>query len=234
MSNYIIAEQDTILKKSTKQSSELTADQRHEVFAGKRYQVTTYGQEEVNHLKVSLGHGAGDWFIYIPHWNISWLDNKEQVKEPYNEDAREGYINLPYGGRDVDWNNPEAAVSKYFKVKEVTLGDSRRIPEDPAIMENILQLAQELDKIREAWGSPLLINSWYRPPLVNRSIGGASNSQHLYGLAADIRPANGRGVEFENWLDSVAWSNRALGYGQRANKNFTHLDLRQERIRWNY
>ncbi|WP_353743953.1 D-Ala-D-Ala carboxypeptidase family metallohydrolase [Microcystis sp. LSC13-02] len=29
----------------------------------------------------------------------------------------------------------------------------------------------ELDKIREEWGSPILITSWYRPQAVNRAVG---------------------------------------------------------------
>ena len=42
-----------------------------------------------------------------------------------------------------------------------------------------------MEKIRERYGpfSPL---SGYRDPLHNKSVGGASNSQHLYGNAADI------------------------------------------------
>ena len=35
---------------------------------------------------------------------------------------------------------------------------------------------------------PILINSGYRCEAVNRLVGGVSNSQHLIGQAADIRP----------------------------------------------
>ena len=86
--------------------------------------------------------------------------------------------------------------------------------------------------MREAWGSPLLVNSWYRPPDINRAVGGASNSQHLYGKAADIRPAQGNIYDFQKWLDNVAWKDKAVGYG--AKKGFVHVDLRPGRIRWNY
>lgn len=137
---------------------------------------------------------------------------------------------LPQG--EIVWNDFNAKVSKYFTVREVTNGDRRRIPQNSDIKQNILTLAQELDRVREAWGSPLLVNSWYRPPAVNRAVGGASNSQHLYGKAADIRPAQGNIYDFQKWLDNVAWKDKALGYG--AKKGFVHVDLRPGRIRWNY
>jgi hypothetical protein len=43
-----------------------------------------------------------------------------------------------------------------------------------------------LDKVREMWGKPIGANSGYRSPELNRAVGGARNSQHLRGEAADI------------------------------------------------
>lgn len=134
----------------------------------------------------------------------------------------------------LDWYDMSSKVSKYFTVGEVTNNETRRIPRSADVCNNILTLAKELDKIREAWGSPIIVTSWYRPYSVNKSVGGSRYSQHLTGRAVDIYPANGKGLEFEKWLDNVAWKDKALGYGQKAGRNFTHLDLRQGRIRWNY
>jgi putative chitinase len=70
--------------------------------------------------------------------------------------------------------------------------------------------------------------------MVNEEVGGAENSQHLTGRAADIYTVEGNPLEFEQILDQQLWKNRALGYGVESNKGFTHVDLRQGRIRWYY
>jgi hypothetical protein len=140
----------------------------------------------------------------------------------------------------INWLDPKSQVSEHFTVGEVTQGDDRRIPLVGSEEEiNIITLAQELDKVREAWGSPIGVTSWYRPYEVNLAVGGVSNSRHIYGSAADIYTMDGRDQEFETWLDNV-WGG-ALGYGAASGKGFTHLDLREGgfkegsyQLRWNY
>jgi hypothetical protein len=44
-----------------------------------------------------------------------------------------------------------------------------------------------LQPIRSALGVPLVITSGYRPPWLNKIIGGAKDSRHLYGCAADFK-----------------------------------------------
>lgn len=139
----------------------------------------------------------------------------------------------------IDWKNPSVKISDFFSVGEVTKGDLRRIPVSAEIEQNILELAIELDKVREEWGSGIVVTSWYRPIAVNRAVGGASNSQHIFGRAADIKPVNGDLLRFQGWLDQ-GWFG-GLGYG--AKKGFVHLDMRNEKgwrskgqkgPRWNY
>lgn len=43
-----------------------------------------------------------------------------------------------------------------------------------------------LDPLRRAWGKPILVNSGYRCPALNKTVGGVASSQHLRGEAADI------------------------------------------------
>lgn len=134
----------------------------------------------------------------------------------------------------IDWTDWDCKVSEYFTVGEVTHRETRRIPKTDTVKANVVKLAKELDKVRQAWGSPIGVTSWYRPPSVNKEVGGATNSQHLNGSAADIYPFlyyGGDMTDFQYWLDKY-WGDKALGYG--AKKGFVHVDLRRGKIRWNY
>ena len=134
----------------------------------------------------------------------------------------------------IDWNSPNAKVSQFFTVQEVTQGDRRRIPQRGSVVEaNVIKLATQLDIIRVKWGKPIGVTSWYRPPLVNAEVGGVTNSQHILGTAVDVYDYSGDDIRFENFLD-LAWGDQALGYGVASGRGFTHLDLRTGRIRWNY
>ena len=53
--------------------------------------------------------------------------------------------------------------------------------------EKLRKLAEEiLQPIRDAWRSPIVVNSGFRSEAVNKAVGGAKNSQHRLGEAADI------------------------------------------------
>lgn len=55
------------------------------------------------------------------------------------------------------------------------------------IVDNIRYLHDKLLlPLRQAIGAPITINSGYRCRALNMAVGGASNSLHLWGLAADI------------------------------------------------
>ena len=79
---------------------------------------------------------------------------------------------------------------KYFTFLELikTQQDSRNLPTTLDQVENLLLLAQLLEQIREDYGLPIIVNSAFRDPIVNSKVGGAPNSYHLHGRAADIRP----------------------------------------------
>lgn len=57
----------------------------------------------------------------------------------------------------------------------------------PHIVEELRALCKVvLDPLRSELG-PILVTSGYRPPLLNKAIGGSRNSQHILGQAADIK-----------------------------------------------
>lgn len=58
---------------------------------------------------------------------------------------------------------------------------------DWGVRDNIIALVREvLQPLRDAWGKPLVINSGYRCPKLNKAVGGVAESQHVKGEAADV------------------------------------------------
>ena len=51
-----------------------------------------------------------------------------------------------------------------------------------------------LDPIRAAWGSPITVSSGYRCPELNKKVGGANTSGHLYGFCVDLQVKGGSDV----------------------------------------
>lgn len=81
---------------------------------------------------------------------------------------------------------------KYFTLKELTRSETARClgidnTPPPGAVQALHELEDNvLDPLREAWGGPIHVNSGYRCPELNKAVGGAPNSQHQRGEAADI------------------------------------------------
>ena len=81
---------------------------------------------------------------------------------------------------------------KYFTIRELTKSNTavrKGINNTPnsTIINSLTELINNvLDPLREKWGAPIKVSSGYRCPALNRAIGGATNSQHMKGEAADI------------------------------------------------
>lgn len=93
---------------------------------------------------------------------------------------------------------------KYFSLAEMCRSDKARqyginnTPNQEQVDNLILLINNVLDPLREAYGKPINVSSGFRSVALNAKVGGVSNSQHLYGQAADIvvyvKNANGENV----------------------------------------
>lgn len=89
---------------------------------------------------------------------------------------------------------------KYFTLSEFlnsATAKRLRIDNTPSfeVVDNLNKLADYLDVIREKVGKPILISSGFRCPVLNKAVGGVSNSQHQKGLAADLICADMESLE---------------------------------------
>ena len=87
-------------------------------------------------------------------------------------------------------------MNSYFTIPELCCSGSYKklveIPKEGSTeYNNLLNLIFNLlNPIREKLGKPIRVTSGYRPPALNKAVGGAANSNHLYGCAADIHTGN--------------------------------------------
>lgn len=71
-------------------------------------------------------------------------------------------------------------------------GIAEQFTPPPEVINNLRALCKNiLQPLRDSVGGPIKISSGYRTPRLNRAIGGARNSQHMVGEAADIQGLNG-------------------------------------------
>ena len=113
-------------------------------------------------------------------------------------------------------------ITKHFSVWEFEhssyaqqRGISNKIPE--SMKANVRHLCTTiLEPLRAYAKEPVIITSGYRCPAVNNSseVGGAPNSQHMYGQAADIRCRDGDKKKLWAWyiwiiencrFDQIIW-----------------------------
>lgn len=115
-------------------------------------------------------------------------------------------------------------MSRYFNDEEFTCHCCGALP-SPGVDRRLVEI---LDCIRCKIGKPLNILSGYRCYANNAKVGGALNSQHLYGKAADVYSD---GVSLDQ-IASLADSFGASGIGIYRSQGFVHIDTRGYEARW--
>jgi putative chitinase len=208
------AVQDTWLKKSTDPAADLPEEQKVLVPAGHQLPVVATRELQGDvHEVVELGHGAGQWHIFPPHYRR--LQGKAPAAAP------DPALALHPG--EIDWRNFAALVTPNLTVGEVLQFDQRRRPSaQSSVIPRILVTADEFQAVRNAWGRPLGVTSFFRPEPINREVGGVPNSFHVQGLAMDIYPVGLPLQALYQWL-IVRWTG---GFGDGRDRGFIHLDRR--------
>lgn len=97
-------------------------------------------------------------------------------------------------------------------------------------------LAPGLQKVRDLLGSPIVITSAYRSPIVNAAIGGSRTSQHMVGLAADFtapqfgtpldicRAIVKSGIDFDQLIFEGSWTHISFNAKPRKSVLTAHFD----------
>lgn len=118
-------------------------------------------------------------------------------------------------------------LSEHFTLEELTISEtaSRRnlnnTPDNIALY-NLRRLALFLEDVRTLLDKPIKINSAYRAPKVNASVGGSKTSQHCGGCAADIRVT---GMTPDEVVSAIIKSDLQYDQVIREFDSWTHISI---------
>lgn len=120
---------------------------------------------------------------------------------------------------------------KYFSIEELTRSsvatkrNISNIPNDTQRKNLVTLVNKVLDKAREKFGKPIRVTSGFRSQELNRAIGGADNSQHTKGEAADISCEDNAELFYilrtQGNFDQLIWE-----YGDAIQPQWIHVSYR--------
>ena len=96
---------------------------------------------------------------------------------------------------EMEMRNEEMRLSEHMTLAELckTKTGIENVPNEEQV-NNLRRLCKWLEQLRRRWNNlygdgddPIVINSGFRSPAVNKAVGGWAQSNHLTGCAVDIR-----------------------------------------------
>lgn len=123
-----------------------------------------------------------------------------------------------------------AKITTNFSLEEFNSKCGREIPNN--VLPNIIQLAKNLQVLRDAVGKSISITSGYRSPQHNKKIGGAKNSQHVTGMASDIKVTGMTPKEVALVIEGLIESGKMKQGGIGIYPSWVHYDIRGTKARW--
>jgi uncharacterized protein YcbK (DUF882 family) len=123
-----------------------------------------------------------------------------------------------------------AKITTNFSLEEFNCKDGSEMPND--VMINIIKLAKNLQVLRDAVGKTITITSGYRSPKYNLKIGGAKDSQHIKGTAADIKVKGMTPKEVAKVIEGLIANGKMTQGGIGIYSSWVHYDCRKIKARW--
>jgi len=100
------------------------------------------------------------------------------------------------------------------------------------VLENITVLCENLQVLREKIDKPITVTSGYRSPSHNKKIGGAKNSFHVRGMAADIKAEGFTPKELIDVIEELIEEGLMVPGGIGEYSSWVHYDIRGYNAKW--
>jgi uncharacterized protein YcbK (DUF882 family) len=125
--------------------------------------------------------------------------------------------------------NSKMKLSEHFSLVEFTKSNHPEVYNIPShvAIENMKRICGWLEVLRDRYNakysenSPIIINSGYRSPQLNKKVGGVSTSNHLTGCAVDIRCY---GIE-----QAIRYATILMDYADESKQEFDELYIEKNK-----
>lgn len=145
------------------------------------------------------------------------------IRNSHKEPNESGWTGNAGELQRSDWiYDHDAQITANFNAKEFLSKDGRN-----NYFRVSTKLVENIQALRNHFGRQVRVNSGYRSPEQNQNVGGVRNSYHMLGMAADISVGDVPPVVVQNY--AIA-SGMFGGVGRY--KNFTHVDVRKDKVEW--
>lgn len=122
-----------------------------------------------------------------------------------------------------------------FWLSEFSCHDKANTQVPSKYLNNVKELANNLQILRDYLGEPIHINSGYRTPEYNASLdGSATKSQHLLAKAADIIVTSKSPKQLHAIIEKLIKEGKMKEGGLGLYKTFVHTDVRGTKSRWDF
>jgi zinc D-Ala-D-Ala carboxypeptidase len=122
-------------------------------------------------------------------------------------------------------------ISKHITYLEATHSDTAKakgidnIPNEVQLAAMRLVAEKCFEPLREWYGKPIRINSFFRSVELNKAVKGSKTSDHLKGMAIDLDAgSNAENLKLFNWLkDNVEFTQLIHEYGDKSGPEWLHI-----------
>ena len=126
-------------------------------------------------------------------------------------------------------SNSKMKLSEHFVLGEFTKSNHPEVYNIPShvAIENMKRICGWLEELRDRYNkryggnTPIIINSGYRSPQLNKKVGGVSTSNHLTGCAVDIRCY---GIE-----QAIRYATILMDYADESKEEFDELFIEKNK-----
>jgi uncharacterized protein YcbK (DUF882 family) len=121
-------------------------------------------------------------------------------------------------------------LTNNFALEEFACRDGTPVPDK--YIDNVKELALNLQVLRDYLGEPVHINSAYRHPAYNKKVGGKPASKHLTAEASDITVKSKTPKQLNAIIEKLIKDGMMKQGGLGLYPGFNHYDIRGTKARW--